>query len=196
MYGGRITSEEKSTHRTYIGMAFAILLTVFVVFFFFHTQKQQMEIRGFDPKRPIQSEDVLRNRLTPEEYSVVRQNGSEMPFQNRYWNNTRTGLYVDIIDGEPLFTSMDKYDNSLGIPAFTKPISKDLLVEKLDNSEGMQRMDVRAKRSNAHLGFVYPDPKSATGQCYSIYSAALHFIAVDDLKGEGYESYAPLFTKK
>jgi methionine-R-sulfoxide reductase len=191
MYG-----EEKSSIRTYIGMIFAVALTVFVVSFFFLTQKQEKEMTTFDPKRPIPSEDVLRNRLTPEEYSVVRQNGTETPFQNKYWNNTRIGLYADLIDGEPLFTSFDKYDDGLGIPAFTKPISKDLLVEKPDNSEGMQRTQVRARRSDARLGYVFPDQTSPTGQCYSIYSAALRFVPAEDLKGNGYEAYASLFNKK
>lgn len=195
MYGGQYTSGQ-STHRTYIGMAFAVLLTVFVAYFFFHAQKERQEMKGFDPKRPIPSEDVLQNRLTPEEYNVVRRNGSETPFQNKFWNNTRTGLYVDVIDGEPLFTSLDKYDNSLGIPAFSKPISKDLLIEKQDNSDGMQRTEVRAKRSNAHLGYVFPDPASSTHQCYSIYSAALRFVPIEDLKEQDYESYASLLNKK
>jgi methionine-R-sulfoxide reductase len=196
MHGTRITSEQKSTLRTYIGMIFAVSLAVFVVYFFFLTQKQQKEMKGFDPNRPIPTDEVLKSRLTPEQYFVVRQNGSETPFQNKYWDNTRTGLYVDIIDGQPLFASTDKYDNGLGIPAFTKPISKDLLVEKPDNSEGMQRTEVRSKRSNAHLGYVFPDPKAPNRLCYSIYSAALRFVPVEDLKVEDYESYASFLGKE
>ena len=93
----------------------------------------------------------------------MRRGGSQTPFQNDYWNNERVGIYVDVIDGEPLFTSLDKYDSGLGIPAFSKPISYDIVVEKPDNSEGMQRIEVRAKLSDAHLGHLFGDPKSPTG---------------------------------
>jgi len=196
MYGGRITSEEKSTLRTYIWMVIAVALAAGGIYFFVLDQKQQKEMYGFDPNRPIPTDEVLRKRLKSEEYAVVRQNGSETPFQNEFWNNSRAGLYVDVITGEPLFTSLDKYDNGLGIPAFSKPIAKDSLVERADTSEGMQRTEVRAKRSDARLGYVFPDPKSPTGQCYSIYSAALHFIPKEQLKDKGYESYASLLDKK
>lgn len=196
MNGGRITLEQKSTFRTYFWMVIAVVLAAAAIYFFVLEQKQQKEMYGFDPNRPIPSDDVLKSRLKAEEYAVVRRNGSEMPFQNEFWNNTRTGLYVDVIDGEPLFTSLNKYDSGLGIPAFTRPISKNSLVERLDTSEGMQRTEVRAKRSNARLGYLAPDPKSPTGQQYSIYSAALHFIPKDELKDKGYESYAPIFDKK
>jgi len=196
MNGGRITLEEKSTLRTYLWMVLAVGIAAGALYFFVLDQKQQKEMHGFDPNRPIPTDDVLRERLKTEQYSIVRGNGTEVPFQNDYWGNTRTGLYVDVIDGEPLFTSLDKYDNTLGIPAFSKPISKDSLVEKVDTSEGMQRTAVRAKRSNARLGYVYPDPNSATGQCYSIYSAALRFIAEDEMKVQGYESYLSLFDRK
>jgi methionine-R-sulfoxide reductase len=196
MYGGRITSEEKSTLRTYIWMVIAVALAAGGIYFFVLDQKQQKEMYGFDPNRPIPTDEVLRKRLKSEEYAVVRQNGSETPFQNDFWNNSRAGLYVDVITGEPLFTSLDKYDNGLGIPAFSKPIAKDSLVERADTSEGMQRTQVRAKRSDARLGYVFPDPKSPTGQCYSIYSAALHFIPKEQLKDKGYESYASLLDKK
>ena len=197
MNGGRITSEEKSTLRTYIWMVIAVAIAAGAIYFFVLNQRQQKETYGFDPNRPIPSDEVLRDRLTPEEYSVVRQNGTETPFQNKYWNNTRAGIYVDVIDGEPLFSSLDKYDDGLGIPAFSKPISKDSLVEKPDNSEGMQRTAILARRSNARLGYVFPAPKeSPTGQKYSIYSDALHFIPKAELKEKGYESYASLLEKK
>jgi methionine-R-sulfoxide reductase len=92
--------------------------------------------------------------------------------------NQRTGIYVDVITGEPLFTSLDKFDSGTGLPAFSKPISKNLLVENLDTSRDMQRTEVRAKRSNARLGYVFPEPKSPTGQSYTVYSAAFHFIPI------------------
>jgi peptide methionine sulfoxide reductase msrA/msrB len=196
MYGGRITSEEKSTLRTYVGVAVAVVLTAGALYFFLLDQKEKKETRGFDPNRPVPSDTVLKNRLKAEEYFVVREGGTQTPFQNEFWNNERTGLYVDVITGEPLFTSLDKFDGGLGVPTFSKPISKDLLVASLDTSEGMQRTEVRAKRSNAHLGHLFPDPKSPTGQGYSVNSAALHFIPIEEMKDKDYGAYLSLLEKK
>ena len=196
MKGGRITSEEKSTLSMYVGVGVAVVLVAGALYFFFLAQKEKAETRGFDPNRPVPSDAVLKQRLKAEEYSVVREHGTQMAFQNQFWNNQRPGIYVDVITGEPLFTSLDKYDAGIGQPTFSKPISKDLLVEKPDTSHDMQRTEVYAKRSNARLGYVFPDPKSPTGQSYAVYSAALHFIPVEQMKGEGYEAYLPLVEKK
>jgi methionine-R-sulfoxide reductase len=196
MYGGRITSEERSALSTYIGVGIAIVLTAVGLYFFFLAQKEKRETTGFDPNRPIPSDVVLKQRLTAEEYSVVREGGAQIPFQNKFWNNERTGIYVDVITGEPLFTSLDKFDGGVGLPTFSKPVSKDLLVEKLDTSNDMQRTEVRAKRSNAHLGYVFPDPKSPTGQRYVVYSAAFHFIPKEEMKSGGYEAFLSLLDKK
>ena len=198
MKGGRITIEQKST-LSYIGVGIAIALTAGAIYLFVLIQKEKNETTGFDPNRPIPSDAVLQARLKPEEYNVVRRGGSETPFQNAYWNNERVGIYVDVIDGQPLFTSLDKYDSGpggLGVPSFSKPISYDIVVEKPDNSEGMQRIEVRAKRSDAHLGHLFADPKSSTGRRYSIPSAALHFIPKEEMKDQGYEKYLPLLDKK
>ena len=198
MKGGRITIKEKST-LTFGGVIVAVLLTAGAIYFFVLLQKQKHDTFGFDPNRPIPSEAVIKARLKPEEYNVVRRGDSEMPFQNAYWNNERLGIYVDVIDGQPLFTSLDKYDSGpggLGVPSFSKPISYDIVVEKPDNSEGMQRIEVRAKRSDAHLGHLFADPKSSTGRRYSIPSAALHFIPKEEMKDQGYEKYLPLLDKK
>jgi methionine-R-sulfoxide reductase len=196
MYGARITSEEKSTLSTYIGVGIAVVLTAGALYFFVLAQKEKKETTGFDPNRPVPSDAVLKHRLKAEEYSVVREGGAQMPFQNEFWNNERTGIYVDVITGEPLFTSLDKFDSGLGMPAFSKPISKDLLVESLDTSKGMQRTEVRAKRSNAHLGHLFPEPKSPTGQLYSVNSAAFHFIPIEYMKDKGYEAFLSLLEKK
>jgi methionine-R-sulfoxide reductase len=196
MYGGRITSEEKSTLSTYIGVSIAIVLIAGGVYFFFLAQQEKKETRGFDPNRPVPSDAVLKHRLKAEEYFVVREGGTQTPFQNEFWNNERTGIYVDVITGEPLFTSLAKFDARIGMPTFSKPISKDLLVENLDTSHDMQRTEVRAKRSNAHLGYLFPDPKSPTGQNYSVYSAAFHFIPIERMKDEGYEAFLSLLDKK
>jgi len=198
MKGGRITIEQKST-LTYGGVIVAVLLTAGAIYFFVLLQKQKHDTFGFDPNRPIPSDAVLKTRLKAEEYNVVRRGGSETPFQNAYWNNERVGIYVDVIDGQPLFTSLDKYDSGpggLGVPSFSKPISYDIVVEKPDNSEGMQRIEVRAKRSDAHLGHLFADPQSSTGRRYSIPSAALHFIPKEEMNDQGYEKYLPLLDKK
>jgi methionine-R-sulfoxide reductase len=196
MYGGRITSEEKTTISMYVGLGILVVLIVGGFYIFFLAQKEKKETTGFDPNRPVPSDAVLKRRLKAEEYHVVREGGTDTPFQNEFWNNDRAGIYVDVITNEPLFTSLDKFDAQIGLPTFSKPISKDLLVEKLDTSNDMQRTEVRAKRSNAHLGHVFPDPKSPTGQRYAVNSAALHFIPIDQMKDRGYEAFLPLLDKK
>ena len=196
MNGTRITSDEKNTVSTYIGLIVVTVLIVGGVYFFVLFQKETKQVVGFDPNQPIPSDSSLRRRLKAEAYHVVRENGTQMPFQNEFWNNDRPGLYVDVITNQPLFSSADKYDAGLGMPTFTKPISDDVLVESLDTSHDMQRTEVRAKRSNAHLGHVFPDPQSPTGKRYAVNSAAFHFIPVEQMKAEHFEAYLPLLEKK
>jgi methionine-R-sulfoxide reductase len=195
-YGSRVTSEEKSAISTYVGVGIAVVLIAGGLYIFFLAQKEKRETTGFDPNRPVPSDAVLKRRLKAEEYFVVREGGSQTPFQNEFWDNQRVGIYVDVITGEPLFTSLDKFDGGVGLPTFSKPISKDLLVENLDTARDMQRTEVRAKRSNAHLGHLFPDPKSPTGQNYTVYSAAFHFIPIERMKDEGYEAFLSLLEKK
>ncbi|MGA7273994.1 MAG: peptide-methionine (R)-S-oxide reductase MsrB [Candidatus Udaeobacter sp.] len=196
MYGGRITSEERSALSTYVGVGIAILLIAGGVYVFFLAQKEKKETTGFDPNRPVPSDAVLKRRLKAEEYFVVREGGTQTPFQNEFWNNDRPGIYVDVITGEPLFTSLDKFDGQIGLPTFSKPISKDLLIEKPDTSNDMKRTEILAKRSNAHLGHLFADAKSPTGQSYAVNSAAFHFIPKEYMKDRGYEAYLSLFDKK
>jgi peptide methionine sulfoxide reductase msrA/msrB len=196
MYGGRITSEEKSTLSTYIGVGVVIVLGVAGIYFFFLAHKETKESTGFDPDRPVPSDATLKRRLKPEQYTVVREGGTETAFQNQYWDNERVGIYADVITGEPLFTSADKFNGGTGRPTFSKPISKDLLVEVPDTSRDMQRTEVRAKRSNARLGHLFPDPTSPTGQRYAVNSAAFRFIPLEQMKEEGYEKFLPLLEKK
>ena len=195
MNGGRITSEEKSTFSKYFGLVLVTVLGAGGIYFFFLTQETK-QLVGFDPNQPVQSDTVIKRRLKAEQYRIVRQNGTQMPFQNEFWDNTRAGLYVDIITNEPLFTSVDKYDAGVGMPTFSKPISYDLLVEVPDNSREMQRIEVRVKRSNAHLGHLFADPKSPTGRSYILNSAAFDFIPVERMKSEHYDAYLPLLEKK
>jgi peptide methionine sulfoxide reductase msrA/msrB len=196
MVGGRVTSEEKSTLSTYVGLGVVTVLAAGAVYFFLLSHQEKKEATGFDPNRPVPNDATLKRRLKPEQYSVVRENRDQTAFQNDFWNNERPGIYADVCTGEPLFTSLDKFDGGTGRPTFTKPISKDLLVEKADNSSDMQRIEIRARRSNAYLGHLFPDPTSPTGQRYAVNSAAFHFIPLEQMKEEGYESFLPLLEKK
>ena len=165
MRAGRITSEEKSAISTYVGAGVAVLLAVVGIYFFFLTQKVKKETTTFDPNRPVPSDAVLKSRLKAEEYGVVRGNGSQTPFQNEFWNSEKTGIYVDIITGEPLFASIDKFDSSSGWPSFTKPIEPENVIENRDDSHGMIRTEIRSNHGGSHLGHVFPDGPSEAGVC-------------------------------
>jgi peptide-methionine (R)-S-oxide reductase len=134
------------------------------------------------------------SRLSPEQYEVTQRNGTERPFKNAYWDNQEPGLYVDVVSGEPLFTSMDKFDSGCGWPSFTKPIEVENVVEKRDISHGMIRTEIRSRAADSHLGHVFPDgPPEAGGLRYCINSASLRFIPLDQLESAGYGSYRQLF---
>jgi peptide-methionine (R)-S-oxide reductase len=133
-------------------------------------------------------------RLSPEQYRVTQLNGTERPFENAYWDNKQSGIYVDVVSGEPLFTSMDKFDSGCGWPSFTKPLEAENVVERHDKSHGMSRTEVRSNQGDSHLGHVFPDgPREAGGLRYCINSASLRFIPFDQLESEGYGSYRRLF---
>jgi peptide methionine sulfoxide reductase msrA/msrB len=188
--GIRIRSEDNTSKVSVLmGIGIAVLATAVVVYFamFAHSVKETMT--GFDPNRPVPDDATLRKRLTSEQYHVVRENGTETAFKNKLWDKFSPGIYVDIITREPLFSSNDKFDGGTGRPTFTKPLSKDLIVERDDNSFDMHRIEVRAKRSDAHLGHLIPDPTSPTGQRYAVNSAALYFVPLEDMDKEGYGSY-------
>ena len=137
------------------------------------------------------------SRLTPEQYRVTQQDGTERPFANAYWDNKEPGLYVDVVSGEPLFASFDKFDSGSGWPSFVKPIDAGNVVDIRDTSHGMVRTEVRSSHGNSHLGHVFPDgPKEAGGLRYCINSASLRFIHSDDLESEGYEEFRKLFAQK
>jgi len=133
-------------------------------------------------------------KLSPEQYQVTQQCGTEPAFRNEFWNNHEPGLYVDVVSGEPLFASVNKFDSGTGWPSFTVPVEPGNVVEHQDRSYGMVRTEVRSAHGDSHLGHVFPDgPAAAGGLRYCINSAALRFIPVGDLEGEGYGDYRKLF---
>ncbi len=137
----------------------------------------------------------LKNKLTPIQFEVTQNNGTEPPFKNEFWNHIEEGIYVDIVSGEPLFSSLDKYDAGCGWPSFTKPIDKDTIKEEMDVSHRMVRTEVRSKQADSHLGHVFEDgPVEKGGLRYCINSASLRFIPVSELEKEGYGEYKRLFS--
>jgi len=183
------------SHKTlWIGLIGTIVVIVGSILFGY-AQTQKKEIEKMNPNKPVPSDAELRSRLTKDQYRVTRECGTETPFQNAYWDNHKAGIYVDLITGEPLFSSLDKFDSGTGWPSFTKPISKERVVEKRDSSFGMERTEVRTSKSNSHLGHIFEDGPPPTGERYCVNSAALRFIPVEKLKEEGYGEYLSLFPQ-
>jgi len=157
------------------------------------TERKDSTMSTWNKEYKKPTDEELKKMLSDEQYKVTQCEGTEFAFRNEYWDNKKAGIYVDVVSGEPLFSSKDKFDSGTGWPSFTQPIDPKYVVKKADNSYGMQRVEVRSKNSDSHLGHVFDDGPGPTGLRYCINSASLRFIPKEKMVEEGYGEFLPLF---
>ena len=192
MEGGRITGEDTSYLSVCLGLG-AVIVIGSVVYYVATYKSEHKKSTPYDFNKPVPTDTELRTRLKEEQYRVTRENGTEPAFQNDYWNNEKAGLYVDVITGDPLFCSVDKFDAQNGRPNFSKPLPTAKLVLKQDSTHDLQRTDVRTARSDSHLGYLFKDGPPPTGERYVVNSAALNFVPLDKMEIEGYGQWLSIF---
>lgn len=190
----RIEHKHTSHLSLWLGLAGVVVVGAGTYFYFSYMRAAKTAPGQIGYLQPVPSDSQLRATLSDAQYHVTRENGTETAFQNLYWNNDRQGIYVDVITHEPLFSSRDKFSSDTGRPTFSRPISPERLQLKPDTSFNMNRTEVRAIRSNSHLGHVFADGPPPTGQRYAINSAALHFVPLENMEGQGYKDFIPFVT--
>jgi peptide methionine sulfoxide reductase msrA/msrB len=187
--------DKKSSHLSlWLGLVGVAVVLCGGAFFFIRSQSVKTVSGPEGYLKPVPSDAKLRSTLSDAQYHVTRENGTETAFQNLYWDNVRPGIYVDVITGEPLFSSADKFDSKTGRPSFTRPISPERIVEKPDTSFNMNRIEIRAVRSNSHLGHLFKDGPPPGGLRYAINSAALHFVPLENMPAQGYGDFIKYVT--
>lgn len=193
--GGRITGEDTSYWGVCLGLVVVILIGSGIYYVSTYKAKHK-KTDPYDFNKPIPTDAELKGRLKEEQYRSTRQGGTEPAFQNEYWANDKPGIYVDIITGDPLFSSLDKFDAKNGRPNFTKPLPTAKIVQRPDTAHpGLGRIEVRTSRSDSHLGLLFHDGPPPTGERYVPNSAALRFIPVEEMEDEGYAQWLSLFPQ-